>query len=124
MRETPDRMATRFALSIFAVMRVSGRTVSRGDGASESCATCAATAKSGATNTRPAKITAARQRHGRDIKNTPAYIRSGAAAVRGVLATAVPEEILRLLVEAGVPVRGFAVARPRLEDVFVVIGRK
>jgi ABC-2 type transport system ATP-binding protein len=39
--------------------------------------------------------------------------------VSAVLGSAVPEEVLRALVASGVSVRGFAVARPRLEDIFV-----
>jgi ABC-type multidrug transport system ATPase subunit len=39
--------------------------------------------------------------------------------VSAVLGSAVPEQVLRTLVTAGVAVRGFAVARPRLEDIFV-----
>ena len=41
------------------------------------------------------------------------------AQVSAVLGSAVPEEVLRLIVSAGIAVRGFAVAAPRLEDVFV-----
>ena len=39
--------------------------------------------------------------------------------VSAILGRAVPEDVLRALVTADVPVRGFMVARPRLEDVFV-----
>jgi ABC-2 type transport system ATP-binding protein len=39
--------------------------------------------------------------------------------VSAVLGPAVPEDVLRALVTSGVAVRGFTVARPRLEDIFV-----
>ncbi len=48
-----------------------------------------------------------------------ADVRTDEAEVTAVLGAASPEAILAGLVGAGVPVRGFAVARPRLEDVFV-----
>ena len=41
--------------------------------------------------------------------------------VSAVLGSAVPEDVLRSLVAAGVGVRGFAVEKPRLEDVFVAL---
>jgi ABC-type multidrug transport system ATPase subunit len=41
--------------------------------------------------------------------------------VSAVLGAAVPEEVLRALVAAGVGVRGFAVEKPRLEDMFVAM---
>jgi ABC-2 type transport system ATP-binding protein len=39
--------------------------------------------------------------------------------VSAILASAEPEQVLRSLVLGGIAVRGFTVARPRLEDVFV-----
>jgi ABC-2 type transport system ATP-binding protein len=41
--------------------------------------------------------------------------------VRATLGTIEPERVTAALVEAGVPVRGLAVTRPALEDLFVEI---
>jgi ABC-2 type transport system ATP-binding protein len=48
-----------------------------------------------------------------------AAVRVDADVVSAVLGSAEPEVVLRTLVAADVPVRGFVVERPRLEDVFV-----
>ena len=45
--------------------------------------------------------------------------RSPTAGASAVLGDAEPERVVAALVAAGVGVRGFAVERPRLEDVFV-----
>ncbi|PZS24910.1 MAG: multidrug ABC transporter ATP-binding protein [Pseudonocardiales bacterium] len=48
-----------------------------------------------------------------------AEVASDDDAATAVLGTAVPEQVVAALVAAGVGVRGFAVERPNLEDVFV-----
>jgi ABC-2 type transport system ATP-binding protein len=46
-------------------------------------------------------------------------VESGAGAATGVLGGVAPEKVVATLVHDGVPVRGFAVVAPELEDVFV-----
>jgi hypothetical protein len=48
-----------------------------------------------------------------------AQARAADGASTAVLGGARPEDVVAALVHAGVPVRGFTVERPRLEDVFV-----
>jgi ABC-2 type transport system ATP-binding protein len=49
----------------------------------------------------------------------PDAIEVGPDQVRASLGAVAPEVVTVALVEAGVPVRGLAVARPALEDLFV-----